>query len=109
MIDWKQVVQLEEDVGQEDFAEVVTLFLDEVDTAIEPLKTPKDVPLDTIESVMHFLKGSAYSLGFKVFGDYCSLGEKMAKSGSAAKVDLLQAVTLYEQSRAHFLREASQL
>lgn len=107
MIDWKQVQQLEEDVGTEDFAEVVALFLDEVDEAIEPLKAPEGIPLDTVGALLHFLKGSAYNLGFEAFGSYCSNGEEMAKAGEAAEVDLLRVVDLYEQSRAHFLAEAS--
>lgn len=108
MIDWKQVKQLEADVGSEDFAEVVALFLDEVDEAIEPLKSPGGISLDNVSSVMHFLKGSALNLGFETFGAYCSQSEELAKSGAPGDVDQLHVVTLYEQSRALFLAEASQ-
>jgi hypothetical protein len=39
MINWSQIKQLEEDVGAEDLAEVVMLFLSEVDEAISELDT----------------------------------------------------------------------
>ena len=37
MIDWSRVSELREEVGEEDFAEVVELFLDEVDGVIGTL------------------------------------------------------------------------
>jgi HPt (histidine-containing phosphotransfer) domain-containing protein len=107
MIDWKQVQQLEDDVGSEDFAEVVALFLDEVEETLAPLRNPDTVDLDRIGEIMHFLKGSAYNLGFRAFGDFCSRGEELAKSGKAAEVDLPLTVSLYEQSKAEFLADAS--
>ena len=40
MIDWSRVNELRDEVGAEDFEEVVELFLEEVEEVIE--ETPKD-------------------------------------------------------------------
>ena len=37
MIDWTKVTELREEIGDEDFQEVVELFLEEVDGAGEPI------------------------------------------------------------------------
>ena len=37
MIDWERVSELIDEIGAEDFGEVVELFLDEVDNAIQLL------------------------------------------------------------------------
>ena len=39
MIDWTRVSELRDEVGAEDFDEVVELFLEEVDEAIKILRT----------------------------------------------------------------------
>ncbi|WP_322867234.1 hypothetical protein U5922_014250 [Aquicoccus sp. G2-2] len=37
MIDWRKVTELRDEIGEEDFAEVVDLFLAEIDEAIGQL------------------------------------------------------------------------
>lgn len=105
MIDWSYIKQLEADVGTGDFKNVVALFLDEVDSEIDILKSPP-VTADTLKSRMHFLKGSSYYLGFKEFGDLCAENEALAESGRAAEIDLPRLIDIYEQSRLLFLDEA---
>ena len=55
---------------------------------------------------MHFLKGSAYSLGFKAFGDLCAQGEVLAGSGRSGEVDLAALISVYDQSRQTFMTDA---
>ena len=41
MIDWTRVETLREEVGAEEFSEVVDLFLNEVDAALQKMKAEK--------------------------------------------------------------------
>ena len=87
MIDWAQARQLQEDVGKEEMAEVVELFLSEVDEAMETLQNGYDtIPAEDRAAAFHFLKGCASNLGFKTFGDQCSLGEEVTKGGGAFRI-----------------------
>lgn len=107
MIDWAQVKQLEEDVGSEDLADVVTLFLSEVDEAVEALQSlPKDSAPE-VAAALHFLKGSAFNLGFQEFGDYCAAGETQAHGGDTESVSFQAVERLYLDSKSLFLDELS--
>lgn len=105
MIDWTYIKQLETDVGASEFKNVVDLFLEEVDGEIELLRTPVSSP-EILKSKMHFLKGSAYYLGFKEFGDLCAENEVLADAGRATEIDLNHLISIYDQSRLRFLDEA---
>lgn len=105
MIDWDYVKQLEADIGTAEFNNVVALFLDEVDSEVELLRTAV-ASADTLKSKMHFLKGSAYYLGFTEFGDICTRNEILAGTGSPEKIDLARLIAVYEQARLQFLKDA---
>lgn len=101
MIDWNQVRTLQEEVGAEDFQEILTLFLSEVDEVTERLANSPTPP--TIEEDLHFLKGSAQNLGFTAFYDLCQKGETLAAHGRADQVDLRRILSSFEVSRQTFL------
>ncbi|NOR30990.1 MAG: Hpt domain-containing protein, partial [Sulfitobacter sp.] len=61
MIDWAQVNTLRDDVGKDYFAEIIDIFIDEVEDVIEKLRNVPD--LNTLGDDLHFLKGSALNLG----------------------------------------------
>ncbi len=103
MIDWARVTQLRDEIGAEDFAEVVELFLEEVDDAMFRLKAGSD--LAQLEQDLHFLKGSALNLGFSAFSELCQMGERMAASGQAAEVDMQAIFKAYDASRDCFVTE----
>ncbi|MEM6618625.1 MAG: Hpt domain-containing protein [Pseudomonadota bacterium] len=105
MIDWAQIKQLEEDVGAEDLGEVIALFLSEVDEAVDEMiaSPPADGP--SMASALHFLKGSAYNLGFRAFGDYCAEGEKSAGEGDISGVSVEKVQALYGASKTKFYEE----
>jgi len=52
MIDWNRAAELREEVGAEDFAEVIELFLDECDEAIQHLAEATSA--QDIEGQLHF-------------------------------------------------------
>lgn len=101
MIDWDRVDTLREEVGEDNFAEVVALFLDEVDEVVERFRSAPD--LGALERDLHFLKGGALNLGFARLGALCQAGERLAADGYADRVDLREIVETYAESRRGFL------
>ncbi len=98
MIDWSRVDELRDEIGAEDFTEVVTLFLEETDEAIAALPGGTRLP-----EALHFLKGSATTLGFRRFAGLCQAGER------ATEVDLDALLHCYRASRAEFLARLPQI
>lgn len=98
MIDWSRVVELRDEVGCEDFEEVVSLFLEEVDEAMTRLFAGVDA--DSLAADLHFLRGSAVSLGFSEFSNRCSAAEK-AVACSADDLDAIKDI--YRRSKNEFL------
>ncbi|MEL7257858.1 MAG: Hpt domain-containing protein [Pseudomonadota bacterium] len=103
MIDWTRVAQLREQIGAEDFSEIVEIFLEEVECEIEPLR--QTCELSQLEAVLHFLKGSALNLGFMTFAEFCTDGESKAANGQAADIDLNAILKSYSNSKILFLDE----
>lgn len=101
MIDWNRVASLREEVGPEDFDEVVELFLDEVDEEIDGLLDLKAA--DLIVEKLHFLKGSALNLGFSDLSRLCQAGETALSQDTSGTVDLAAVQSTYLTSRDHFL------
>lgn len=103
MIDWDRVAALREEVGSEDFDEVVELFLHEVDEEIGNLSANVN-PAELAEK-LHFLKGSALSLGFREFSGLCQSGETALAHDASTQVDIDALHASYKLSRVAFLSE----
>ncbi|MBC7142074.1 MAG: Hpt domain-containing protein [Rhodobacteraceae bacterium] len=101
MIDWMRVGELRSEIGIDGFAEVVELFLDEVEGVVVRLKTRPDPA--KFESDLHFLKGGAWNLGFAEFGALCQDGERKAADGHRDDIDIARVVDVYFTSRDIFL------
>ena len=106
MIDWQRVTTLRDELGPEDFEEVVPMFLEEVETVTDELHVQVDAK--KLENHMHFLKGSAVSLGFAAFSAMCSDAETKAAAGDGASVNLPAILDCYEQSKQIFLAGLSE-
>ncbi|TMV07178.1 Hpt domain-containing protein [Ruegeria sediminis] len=100
MIHWPTVEQLRNEVGAEEFVEVLQIFFEEVSETFAQMRADPDRA--QLERNLHFLKGSAVSLGFQTFSRLCQDGERMSASGSAGAVDLDAIVTAFEESRSAF-------
>lgn len=98
MIDWTRISELRTEIGTEDFDEVVEIFLDEVDAAMDALGSDPSA----LETQLHFLKGSALNLGFAGFATLCQDGENRARDGDGG-VDLAEVRASYAASRDAFL------
>ena len=104
MIDWKRVRELSDEIGVEDFDEVVELFLQEMESALADLRSAHTPP-EALEDQLHFLKGSALNLGFSAVAQLCQAGETAAADGRAASVDLGEIAQTYDESRLEFLSD----
>lgn len=106
MIDWKRVAELQEEVGEDAFEEVVSLFLEEVDDVIARLGTAP-VPAK-LEDDLHFVRGSALNLGFEAFCDACRAAERQARNTGAENVTLAPLLETYHSSKQAFLEALGQ-
>lgn len=101
MIDWERVAQLCDEVGPENFSEVVELFLEEVDEAVSRLGEAADAA--ALAAALHFLKGSALNLGFARFGRLCHEAEEKAARDNSETVSIGPILACYAESRRVFL------
>ena len=100
MIDWDRVNELRDEVGAEDFSEVIEMFMEEVEeTMVRMISVPNPA---TLEEDMHFLKGSALNLGFKHLSALCQAGEKAAQVGQAETICLEEVFESYAASKTVF-------
>lgn len=101
MIEWNRVTELHDEIGAEDFADIVEVFLEEVDEIIAGLAAGAAPP--DLGASLHLLKGSALNLGFSTLAAMCSAGEARANAGRAGDVDLGEIIRGYKAARAAFL------
>ncbi|OCX61680.1 histidine kinase [Thioclava sp. SK-1] len=99
MIDWDRVAELQSEIGPDGFGEVVELFLDEVEAVVMKLGTRPN----KLEEDLHFLKGSAWNLGFQGFGALCQIGERLSGQGRAEEVDVPEILACYSDSKQLFM------
>lgn len=102
MIDWDRVRELKAEIGEPDFEEVATMFLDESDEVIARLS--RDAGAERLEKDLHFLKGAALNLGFAQLAALCQDGERRAAAG-VTDIDLAAVCGVYEVSRRMFQAE----
>lgn len=96
MIAWDRVNELRSEIGDDNFAEVVEMFLEEADEVIG--RIAKTVGAVALEADLHFLKGAALNLGFAQFAGLCQDGERRAAGGDTG-VDLAQVCNSYHASK----------
>jgi histidine phosphotransfer protein HptB len=97
VIDWERVKELRDAIGADDFAEVVTLFLEEADEVIARIAPA--LGSKALEADLHFLKGAALNLGFASFAALCQIGERRAAGGETG-VDIESVRGCYQDSKA---------
>ena len=100
MIDWGRVRELQSEIGLDCFDEIVALFLEESDDVVARLQVQTDPA--SLESSLHFLKGSALNLGFSDLAQICQNGERQAAQG-VVDIAVDAVIDIYQQSRIAFL------
>ena len=71
MIDYERLQELEADFGPDALVEIIDAFLDETDDAIAALRATGSNP-DARRGWLHFIKGSARTIGASGLGDLCA-------------------------------------
>jgi hypothetical protein len=105
MINWDRVNELRHEVGDDDFAEVVTIFLDEVDEVLARMRTAASAEVYRAE--LHFLKGSALNLGFRGLAALCHEVRVPTTADAALRTAHLNELRkVYDRSKAEFLAAA---
>ena len=90
-IDWDHLASLRDDVGAEDFADIVLLFFAEIGEKLDQMQGAGTAP--AVDD-FHFLRGSAANLGFTDMVEACRKAEAACAGG--AKPDLAAVVRSYE-------------
>lgn len=98
MVDWNRVEELKEELGEDEFPEVIEVFLEEFEGALAGLDPDSATPAD-----MHFLKGSAATLGFADTKDLCVEAETQLKQDALAGIDLGAILAAYFTEKADLL------
>lgn len=107
MINWSRIRQLRDEVGASEFNEVVQIFLDEVNEALIRLRN--DSARTEFEQNLHFIKGSALSLGFETLAKLCQDGERQSAQGDAQVIDVANILNAFEHSAVEFKAGLSSL
>ena len=105
MIDWERIEDLRREVGQKDFADVVGLFFEEIDCSLPEVFEHTEP--DEIRDLLHFIRGSAFNLGFFELARLCEPDFFTLETGlSAEKIrsyfERLQRS--YERAKAVFFQ-----
>ena len=100
LIDWDLLNGLRADIGEEDFADVVTLFVSEIGEKMEAMReSPDRAGADDY----HFLKGSAANLGFTAMSAACDTAEAACRAGDRGDLDAVYDAfhAALEEARPH--------
>ena len=93
MLDWARLAELKDEVGEEDFAEIAALFLEELGEVIDTL--PALAGADERRDALHGVKGAALNLGFVELARLAAQGETAPQAA-----DLPEIARIWAASRA---------
>lgn len=79
MIDWSRLHDLCTDIGEEEFADLVLVFVTEMGERLTELAAS---PASTTAEDFHFLRGSAANLGLSDMVTACHAGEAACRAGT---------------------------
>jgi HPt (histidine-containing phosphotransfer) domain-containing protein len=94
MINWDRVDELRSDFGEDDFVEIVALFIDEVEGKLDEMVSD---PHSDLAEGFHFLKGSAANLGFQGLFQATAAAEVTPDAERLAEI-----VEIFATSKASF-------
>lgn len=101
MIDWARVLQMHEEVGAQEFGPLIALFLAETEARLMHLgASPAQFLLD-----LHFLRGSALTLGFADFADLCLRTEAQLVEGNINQHSRADLAASFAAAKRQFLHE----
>lgn len=95
MLDWDRVNELRDEIGEEDLADVLSLFLEEVEERLGQLDAGSSAPL---ADDLHFVKSSALNIGFSALAEMSAGMETAARAG-AASADIAALRSCFQSAR----------
>ena len=102
MIDTVRLSELRNEVGKDDLAEVVLLFCEEFEEALQRIDPEVVGPL---MEELHFLKGSALNIGLADVGNLCGTVERKVRQGGCVVSDIAHIGEAFRSSRQMLLAE----
>ncbi|MCV6594409.1 MAG: Hpt domain-containing protein [Silicimonas sp.] len=96
MINNARIEELKEEVGEEDLAEVIELFCEEVEEVLEGLDR---VTAGEMAAQLHFLKGSALNIGLEAVSELCKTEEARLKADPTQMPDITAIRSTYAASK----------
>jgi hypothetical protein len=95
-----RVQELRSEVGDDDFEEIVALFIAESDAILDQLRAVGSSA--EAEALLHALKGSALNLGFDELARLCREGRGAAAGSADWPGRFAELRDIYEQSKVRF-------
>ena len=102
MIDWTRIFELRDEIGEEEFTPLLELFLDEIESVI--MRLPHNDP-KTMGRDLHFLKGCAQNLGFRLLGSICEAGERQCARNAGEALRSTDVLNCYAESKQLLMRD----
>jgi HPt (histidine-containing phosphotransfer) domain-containing protein len=98
VISIERIDELKTEVGEDDFEEIVALFMSESRTIIGRLQAATD-PAEA-EDLLHALKGSALNLGFDMLASLCAEGQGAEVGSAVWNARLERLLDVFDESKA---------
>ena len=105
MIDWDRIGELRAEIGEDDFAEVLDLFFEDVDDAVVRLRSATGQ--GPLAEALHFLKGSAQNLGLSQVSALCAQAETRLSDVGQARPDIETIVAVLATAREELRQHGS--
>jgi HPt (histidine-containing phosphotransfer) domain-containing protein len=100
MINWDRIAELTSELGEDDFGEVIALFCDEVDEALNDLAAD---PVTQAREKLHFIKGSALNIGFDAVSSLCAGEEARLAADPLANLRITPIRDAFHEARLELL------
>lgn len=94
-VDWKVLMSLRDDIGEEDFTDVALVFVSEMEEKLAELARD---PVAADGEDFHYLRGSAANMGFAAMVSACEAAEEACLTGKPA--DLVAVVRAFQDAIA---------
>ena len=103
MIDWDRIGELRAEIGDDDFAEVLDLFFEDVDEVVAKLQSATGQ--GPLADALHFLKGSAQNIGFVGLAELCLSTENALRGNPASTPDIKCLSEVFAAARNTLLQK----
>lgn len=97
MVSWKRIDELRAEIGDEDFEEILTMFLSEVEESLGRMGNP--IGIELLQEELHALRGAALNVGMQKVAMLCGDAEDAIKHGRQTAPDLAPVTEAFQASR----------